>query len=246
MATEPNKIDEVEEIPEQTRRRLTARFEAAYNTIDHFLRKSMQLGPEIGFKDLVRRYAERHPWWNDDGFLRTTSDLRNVIIHGKTKPSMEVGVPTRQTVEELDAVQARLTDRLVIPRFQRKVETVQRDDTLLTILQRVRNKSFSQFPVCEGQEIVGLITENGITRWLAQHATAEMPLCDFAEVSVAQVLSSEEPRRNIEVVARQETVNGVRALFAKNSVLEVVLITEHGKRSETPLGIITRWDWNEL
>jgi len=57
---------------------------------------------------------------------------------------------------------------LVIPRFQRDVTRISHRDTLVHVLNLVRKNDFSQFPVYREGRFVGLITENGITRWMAQ------------------------------------------------------------------------------
>jgi predicted transcriptional regulator len=86
------------------------------------------------------------------------------------------------------------------------------------------------------------LTENGITRWLAHYVSKEMSMVELNDVPVRQVLPEEEKRPNCLFVARDKTVDEAKALFATKELLEAVLITQSGNRTEKLIGIITRWD----
>jgi hypothetical protein len=96
--------------------------------------------------------------------------------------------------------------------------------------------------VYEDNRFHGLLTENGITRWLARHVATKLSLVELEEELVAQVLQNEEERKNYCFVAPNMRVDDVCSLFASNSLLEAVLITASGKESEALQGIVTRWD----
>ena len=69
-----------------------------------------------------------------------------------------------------------------------------------------------------------------------------MTLVEFADVSVADLLAQEEIRDNVSFVSRRTTTQTAADKFFSHPFLEAILITESGKRSQKPLGIITRWD----
>jgi hypothetical protein len=72
-------------------------------------------------------------------------------------------------------------------------------------------------------------------------------LVDLDEATVEEVLQQEESAKvNCRFVHRDESAYSVRQLFAKYELLEAVLITQHGKENESPLGIATRWDMLRL
>jgi predicted transcriptional regulator len=129
-----------------------------------------------------------------------------------------------------------------VPRFQRSGEVVTPDESLAKVLKRVSQKEYSQFPVYDGDKFRGLLTENGITRWLAHHVSKKMSLVELEEVPIKQVLPEEETRPNWLFVSRNHTVDEVKGLFAEKELLEAVLITDAGKPAEKPIGIVTRWD----
>ena len=130
----------------------------------------------------------------------------------------------------------------VIPTFRRRVETVSLNDNLAKVLKIVTQRNYSQFPVYEAERFRGLLTESGITRWLAQHVTTKLSLVELDDVAVKEVLKSEEARRNYHFVGRDFRVDDLRGLFVLQELLEAVLITASGKETEALLGIATRWD----
>lgn len=218
-------------------------FVADYNAVDQVLRKVLGSNSQQSFASLVKEYARKHMGWRDADLLLAISDVRNAIIHGKTEAYRYLAVPTPAIVQELRACRDRLTHPVrVVPTFQRRVETISRTDTLARVLKVVKQRDYSQFPVLDDGQFQGLLTENGITRWLANHVTMDISLVELDEIHVAEVLRGDENRRNYHFLARDRPIAEVRSLFATHPLLEAVLITASGKVSETLLGIATRWD----
>ena len=222
---------------------LIEQFEADFNGIEKFLRKVAGGDRYEPFMRLVNKYLSSHPTWTDAEFLRMAASVRNAIVHGKTEPYRHVAVPTPTTVRNLRACRDRLTNAPgVIPAFQREVESVSVHDDLAKLLGIIKERDYSQFPVYETGGFRGLVTENGITRWLARHVSTELSLVELEDISVKEVLRNEEKRENYRFVRQDVRVDDVRGLFALHDLLEAVLITNSGKKSEPLLGIATRWD----
>ncbi len=222
---------------------LIEEFEAAYNTVDHFLRKSLGVDKQVSFTHLVNEYSRKHMGWYDAELVRTIGEVRNAIVHTKTKPYRYVAIPIPEFAQNLNACRDRLIKpALVIPKFQRKVETVSIDDTLERVLRIIKDRDYSQFPVYGANRFQGLLTENGITRWLAEHVTTQLSLVELQEVAVERVIKNEEKRGNYQFVARNMQVDDLVGHFASHNLLEAVLITANGKETEALLGIATRWD----
>jgi len=106
-----------------------------------------------------------------------------------------------------------------VPTFQRGVETISIHDTLSRALKIIEARDYSQFPVYEGRRFRGLLTENGVTRWLARHVSQSVSSVMLGDIPVSQVLQNEEERKN-----------------------QAVLVTASGDETESLLGIATRWD----
>jgi predicted transcriptional regulator len=222
---------------------LWERFQAAYNSIDRFFRKTLNRGKECSFSALVKEYSQSRPRFDVD-FVRMAADLRNILVHEKTSPNFHLAIPTVPIVERLEAITAELTNpKRVFPHFQRPVETLSSDQCVFSVLEIIKDRSYSQFPVYNSdQKFCGLLTENGLTRWLAKNVTRELPLVDFQDTPVRRILAAEEKRPNCVFFARTRTVDEVLTEFGTNPAIEAVIITQTGSRHERPLGIATRWD----
>lgn len=222
---------------------LIQHFEADYNAIDQFFRKALARDKYVSFTYLVDEYSRKHGGWRQGEFLRTISEVRNAIVHGKTEAYRYFAVPTPATARKLKVCRDGLIEpSRAIPTFQRKVETVLVNDPLSRVLKIIAQRDYSQFPVYEAERFRGLLTENGMTHWLAHHVAHELSLIELDDVAVKQVLKNEEKRKTFYFVARDVRVDDVSGLFASQEMLEAVLITANGKESETLLGIATRWD----
>jgi len=219
---------------------LNSRFEIAFNRLDRFLRDQQGLGREVGFVKVVREFDDGNRWWSHRDFIISCANLRNVLIHERT--GSHLAHPTSGAVAQLEKICAQLIDRRVFPTFKRKVETIQVDDSLLSVLKIIRTRNYSQFPVYHEKQLRGLLTENGITRWLAEHGTTKMEIVDLQDTCIRDVLREEEVKKTFQVVAAGTTVTQVRSLFAEHALIEAALITQSGARTEPLMGIITRCD----
>jgi predicted transcriptional regulator len=222
---------------------LIERFQTNYNAVDRFLRGKLQATNQATFTFLVSEYSRKHPGWRDAELLRMIAEVRNAIVHGRTEPYRYVAMPTPALAHELEHCRERLIrPELVIPRYQRAVETVAAGDTLARVLRLVHLRDYSQFPVYDNDRFLGLLTENGITRWLARNVSDTLSLVELEDISVRQVLRDQEKCETWEFVSRQERVDDLVGRFATSPLLEAALITASGKESEKLLGIATRWD----
>jgi len=218
-------------------------FQVDYNAIDRFLRKTLGSEVRVSFTDLLRQYSQKHVGSRDADLLRTIADVRNAIVHGKVEPYHYVAVPTPEIVDGLRACRDRLlSPARAIPKFQRIVESISIHDTLAQVLRVIKKRDYSQFPVYDDERFRGLLTENGITRWLAHHVTTRLSLVELEDVPIGEVLENEGKIKNYHFTARDTRVDDLIGQFASHELLEVVLITANGKESQSLLGIVTRWD----
>jgi hypothetical protein len=100
---------------------------------------------------VLREYEQEYRLGSDGDYLRTVSDLRNVVVHEETEPHGQMGVPT--VVARLEAICGWITKPArVVPRFQRSVETMTPDDSLAHVLRTISKRDYSQFPVFVGKD----------------------------------------------------------------------------------------------
>ncbi len=204
------------------------RFIAAYNAIDQYLRKRTQEKKETPFGTLLKRYEETKPSWSDGDQLRKYADLRNVLIHSRTKPGEVLAIPTTVIVEDIEGILARLKKKISLTELGASgVISLKTKSKLPEVLNLIRENDFSQFPVYdEDGTFCGLLTENGLTRWLANENHQRLEMIDLNDWDVASLLDNEEERTNCTFLSRNTEFDTVIDQFRKNIFLEAVIITE--------------------
>ena len=223
---------------------LIQRFEAAFNSIDRELRNRTGQNDDKPFFGVTRDYELMAKGWSHGNTLRRIAKLRNAIVHDKVEPYNYPAIPTESVIEKLEAIKRSLTSpKTAYSEFRRsEVVKVYTHQTLEEVLKEIYQRDFSQFPVYDGSRFVGLLTENGITRWLADYAQNRDSILLLTDTAVQDVLEKEERRSNFVFVARSVTLDEVTYAFGTKPNLEAVLVTENGKEHEKLLGIATRWD----
>lgn len=215
------------------------RFIAAYNTIDDWIQR--QLGTEQSFRSAVDLFAKRHPYWHDAETLRIFAALRNFLIHEKVRPFDYPAVPGEGATREIESIRDRLVQpKLLGNEFTREVLTLAPDDALRDALNAMVKRGFRRFPIYQNQRCIGLLTERGIARYLAE-LTANGRNFD-ANVPVKNVLERETKRKNYRFAAPNLSVAQVAYWFHEDTFLETVLIAQGGNDRGELIGIVTRGD----
>ncbi|WP_017755442.1 CBS domain-containing protein [Calidifontibacillus oryziterrae] len=224
------------------------RFISAFNTITKELEKMVDVGGHIPFYRLVDMSKKKNGTvmtYKDD--LKELSHLRNAIVHDKAYPEYAIAEPHISIVELIEKIAAELsTPKTIIPFFERKVKTFQKNDNLKAVLLSIKKHGYSQFPIYDHEKFVGLITDRGITRWMAQHVD-NISIESILDTRLDDVLSFEKNKRNYVFMNKDQNIYDVREKFLHHSDLystrlEAILITETGRSDEKLLGIATPYD----
>ena len=221
------------------------RFIAAYNTIDDWIQR--QLGTEQSFRSAVDLFAKRYPYWRDAESLRVFAALRNFLIHEKVRPFDYPAVPGEGAVREIEAIRERLIQpKIAGEEFAREVLTLAPGDALREALQAMVKRGFRRFPIYQDARCVGLLTERGIARYVAE-LTANGRDFD-AKVQIKNVLERETKRKNYCFAAPNLAIAQIAYWFHEDTFLETVLISQGGNDRGELIGIVTRGDvagWSE-
>lgn len=220
---------------------------ASFNTIDKHLRGIIKAPNYISFYRAVDIASETNAAvrrYKDD--LREFANLRNAIVHEKTDVTYVIAEPHDATVDKIQHIQNEVCKpKSVIPLFKREVSKFSMDEPLVDLLKVIKKYSYSQFPVYDAKRFVGLLTENGITRWLTQAVDDES--ISLSEVKLSDVFHFEREKNNFVFISKETDIYETREIF-KNMLdksgpkLDAVLITDTGEQNEELLGIITAWD----
>jgi predicted transcriptional regulator len=221
-----------------------SRFIRYFNEIDEYFRKATRSQRLRSFPERVAEVARRNATvrrFRDD--LRDFSELRNAIVHDRYFPERIIAEPTAEATEQLGRICAEIvTPTRLIPAFARDIRTFRPEDCIIDALRWLRDKDFSQAVVFDGK--LALLTLKGIARWLA--AQTELECLELQQVKVADALAFEVPDCFI-VMSRNATVDEAREMFEQQlahgqRTLFAILVTETGKNSQQPLGIVTPYD----
>jgi len=115
-----------------------------------------------------------------------------------------------------------------------ELATIKEDDSEKDVLNWIEEKEYSKVPVIEDGKIIGILTVNGIARWLSAEV-AQKSLIEFSDTTVSKILKHEGERPNMALVGRYALVGQVRMQFRQNAPLEAVVITQAGKADQKPL-----------
>jgi predicted transcriptional regulator len=229
-----------------TQKELVARFEAAFNRI-HVKLKELSTGSsdhisysEALYKSRTRHNVVRHHYQ----LLKQFGHLRNALVHQRYDKDHYIAVPHEDTVKEIEKVERLLmTPPLALSIASQPVVCFNPETPIRAILQEVERSGFSQFPIYDETTFVGLLTEGGIARWMSKNITSD--LISIEDIQARDILLCEKPH-NVSFLGREKTIYDLEDVFEEafdnNDKLEAVLITQSGKRSQKPIGIVTSWD----
>lgn len=217
-------------------------FISAFNQIEQHLRKKLGADTHVTFSDLVRRVSEKNPAikiFKDD--LLQFGDLRNAIVHSR-KGDYVIAEPHPSTVDSINKILVKITEpKIVSSLFNSSVFVARTDDSLSSVLSIMLSKDFSQAPIMDHDKIIAMLNSEAIAKWLGSKAD---DLIAPQDTRVEEILSCSDTRNNFKLISRKTTLFEVLDIFiaciGNPTPLEALIITEHGKATEKPIGIITR------
>lgn len=211
---------------------------------DHLVHITGQ-SDDYSFSVLVNRAAERNAAVRAQARqLKDYGNLRNAIVHHRTFPPEVIAEPSAKALADFDRLVERvLSPELLIPTFQSQVRTFQPDEDLLGALRYMGENDFSQVVVRESGKL-RLLTVEGIARWVERQT--DDPIIDVSDTALDEALTYEAPGGS-RILKRKDTVYDARETFAsalerKQPRIFALIVTENGKATEQPLGIVTPWD----
>lgn len=226
-------------------RRRIQRFRESFNRVEATILKGLGK-PGAKLKPCITEYAKRNPQWPDHARLLGLADIRNVLAHSDGLAE-RMAVPTPEALLAIKAIEERLlSPERVHERFKRRVTTIRPDSSVRVVLELVHKHDYSQFPIIEGRQVTGLLTENGLARWLAAHVKRQTSMLDLEHTVASTVLEVQAGAENHRFVGPKATLEEVVWMFAENPTLEAVLVTPKATPLTPLIGIATRWDILEV
>ncbi|MGM0395684.1 MAG: CBS domain-containing protein [Bacillota bacterium] len=226
-------------------------FMSSFNRIEDFLKDLIDAKYNMPFYKLLEEASKRDKlakqFYQE---LRTMSDLRNIIAHGD--PNDPVALPSESTLERIKFIENQFTNPLKVKdAFKKSVSVVDAKDSLSEVLSNINKYHYSQFPVVKSGEFIGLITENGITNWLA--ASVEEDTISIKNTSVQDVILGDEESDSYSFLLTTDTLYDVIDKFEKirkmgNRTTTIIVLNRKKSpvKIEDIYTILTPWDLDTI
>ena len=245
----PTAPTEMPEYHEAQSTRLDQRFVEVFNGIEKHLREAVTLAPNARdtFATRVAELCKQAPWTPHQETLMAFASLRNAVVHSMIDADHPFFLPSVEAVRQIEELSdALLSPPRVLPRLEREVVCFDADSPMMAVFATINENDFSQFPVFQGNEFLGLLTENGITRCVSKRVHDHASLLGLLPAAAGDVLKWETIKDNVRFVSRDFTLERLVYCFAEDPVLEAALITDGGEPSRALRGIATRFDIMEI
>lgn len=231
-------------ISEETER--VNRFEIAFNRIHQKLKELLPDRRDDAFTGMLEEASSRYSMlrlFRQD--LRQYARLRNAMVHEYTRDEYYIAVPHLEIVESIESICRHLEKpKSVMSIAVKPVVRFQKDTRLMDVFLAIEQHGITSFPLYEDKMFQGLITEDGVSRWIASRLK-EAPVIDFEPITLAEVLPFERAH-NVVFVSKKMNIFEVDDLYKQKlkaeTKIDAVIVTETGGMHEKPEGIITSWD----
>jgi predicted transcriptional regulator len=198
------------------------------NQITNFLIKKYNLTEKTTFGEAIYETRKQDKivnyYWDD---LHVFLDLRNVLVH-KQYGIEVLANPSKEVIDSINKIRDKIMNPVIIGAlFKQKVISFDSDDSLDKVLNYVRSYDYTQFPIFSGRTFLGLLSENGIARWLSR--MIENDVISLRETKISEVMSLEECKSNYLFISPSANIYEVDVKFANgyknNNKTLVLLIT---------------------
>ncbi len=222
-----------------------------YNEVDAFMRHQYGqdkyadhtfLITELSVKNrVIAQYQQE---------LRAIAQLRNSLVHNPFAHFKgAIAQPDPEIVRRYEVIRNALLhprDALSIAIPASKIYTAKLETNAIELLRTMNDNIYTHVPIMDGNTLVGIFSENTVLSFLADAGEAiitnDMTVADFADYIPLKAHASEA----FVFLPRSARLSQVFEVFNiaihKHERIGMMFVTEHGKESEKPLGIITAWD----
>ncbi|MCJ1782334.1 CBS domain-containing protein [Mammaliicoccus sciuri] len=200
------------------------------------------------FNELTEKNKSLKPYVNS---IDTARKLRNILVHEPIRNNFTIAEPSDEIIKSLRDVRIKIEHPNTVKLFHKDVIILDVNNTLIDVLNIIKEYSITQFPVFENNNFIGMLSDNGISKWLA--SVTKQELVDLTEINLKEVINQDESRNSFVIVKSNLPLFEVEKSITKKIKEKgysniVVLITplEKIKSKDDIKGIITPWDLPDL
>lgn len=228
---------------------LSERFEVAFNQIHSWLRKNIKGTHSDKFSDLLKSGFPQHSLIRKNYHdLKMFARLRNSIVHEKVDQGFYIAEPHEKVVQQIENIASLVYQpKYALLIGSKPVVYYQEDDRLIEVLNVIKTKPYSIFPIYNENGYKWLLSAECIIQWLAQNPSDAKLHMELIEIKNLFEFSK---KRSVEFIGKETDMFEAEEIFEhyhqNNRRLEAVIITASGKKTEKPLAIITPRDLVEM
>ncbi len=222
-------------------------FLAYFNKIEKALNTLYGKDDErMSFYELVQALRKKNrqiAYFADD--LHEFRALRNAIVHD-TIGEVVIAEPCESTVSRIKKIYELITKPKLIQDLckNQEVITVTLSDTLEEILKLIKSSGYSQFPVLDCKRVIGMLTTNAITNYLADKMIGNELLID--SVTVSDIFKVSDDHNLFHMISRYTTVYDISEMIEEHPKVLMFIMTEQGKTTQQILHVVTSWDFHGI
>lgn len=225
------------------------RFMHAFNQLQKVVAEKVGREPDTHFGELLGAARK-----NKDKVIETYltqidfyRELRNILAHHTIDGGEVAAYPSDALIKEVEAVTEKIKyNKKVSDLFLKRVRTFDVTDSLENVLAIVNRVRYTQFPVFDDNELVGMLSSIGVTKFFAKSMKSDTII--ISEATVRNILEVEMDQDFFAVIPADKSIFDIEELFLKKMkeghIAYTLLITEDGQVNGKGdlIGIITPWD----
>ena len=217
-----------------------------FNRLEEYFRKITHSNKYVNFMEMVNSLQSNYYISKKYDTLRQLADLRNTIVH---KRGTEIYAnPTDIALLTMESIREQImTPKRVFDIVKNKPIKFESSTLFIDVIKTIKEMEYSQFPIYEEKKYVGLLSSNSVVLWLANTIDGDNALVeDLSRITVKEIIQYNEELDKAKFVNRNIDVNEFAQLLLDNKDTLIWIITENGNRNETPLCIITPYDFEKI
>ncbi len=213
------------------------RFLTAYAVIERKMNEISEVTKYVAFSQLLYKCAKKNRVIaSNQQSLREYNELRNAIVHLRGGETEIIAEPSDSVTEDIERIANLLSVNDNVMRFaSQPVRTVSPDHTIFNTFDIMDEIGTSKVPVYTKEGYQGIVTVSAIAESVIRHPH---------RMTVQELI--QEETELVVFMSKDDTVQMVVDAFEdamkKGKQLQACIITEHGKTTEKPAGIITLTD----
>ncbi|MFO8069318.1 MAG: CBS domain-containing protein [Alkalibacterium sp.] len=225
------------------------RFMHAFNELHNVIAKKVNRDPETNFGELMGVAAKKRDkviekYVDEIDFYR---EFRNLLTHNTINGDEAVAQPSDSLIEQIEMVTEKIKySKRVKDVFLKRVRTFDVNDPLEKVLDVINHVRYTQFPVFDGDNLVGILSSIGVTKYLAK--AMDQDIRSIKNTTVKHILEVEDEQNFYEVIPADKSIFDIEEIFSeriKEGRTTYILLIAKGEkinRKSDLIGIITPWD----